>query len=96
MATFTLTSGPDSFPDTVDNSGSDFIYGLAGVDTIDVTDTGTDIFALHHSGYAEKKALLEDIREIILTGKRPPEGRVPPLQRVLIDRGIYWRYPAQP
>lgn len=69
---------------------------LAGVDTIDVTDTGTDIFALHHSGYAEKKALLEDIREIILTGKRPPEGRVPPLQRVLIDRGIYWRYPAQP
>ncbi|MEQ1612920.1 MAG: alpha/beta hydrolase, partial [Hyphomicrobiaceae bacterium] len=56
---------------------------LPDIDTIDVTDTSTDIFALHHSGYAEKTALLEDIRTILLTGKRPPEARVPPLQRVL-------------
>ena len=69
---------------------------LPGIDTIDVTDTSTDIFALHHSGYAEKIALLDDISAIILTGKRPPEARVPPLQRVLIDRGTYWRYPATP
>ena len=69
---------------------------LPDIDTIDVTDTSTDIFALHHSGYAEKKALLEDIRSIILDGRRPPEARVPPLQRVLSERGIYWRYPATP
>lgn len=69
---------------------------LADIDTIDVTETSTDIFALHHSGYAEKKALLEDIRSIILNGKRPPEARVPPLQRVLSERGIYWRHPATP
>jgi len=69
---------------------------LPDIDTIDVTDTSTDIFALHHSGYAEKTALLEDIRSILLDGRRPPEARVPPLQRVLIDRGIYWRYPASP
>jgi esterase/lipase superfamily enzyme len=69
---------------------------LPDIDTIDVTDTSTDIFALHHSGYAEKKALLEDIRSIIQTGKRPPEARVPPLQRVLSERGVYWRYPAAP
>ena len=67
---------------------------IPGIDTIDITATSSDIFALHHSGYAEKTALLNDIQLIIQTGERPPEARIPILQRVTIDRGVYWRYPA--
>jgi esterase/lipase superfamily enzyme len=65
-----------------------------GVDTIDVTQTSTDFFALNHSGYAEKSALLNDIQLIIQTGERPPEKRVPILERVTTPKGDYWRYPA--
>jgi esterase/lipase superfamily enzyme len=67
---------------------------MAGVDTIDVTQTSTDFFALNHSGYAEKSALLNDIQLIIQTGERPPEKRVPILERVITPKGDYWRYPA--
>jgi esterase/lipase superfamily enzyme len=67
---------------------------VAGVDTIDVTQTSTDFFALNHSGYAEKSALLNDIQLIIQTGERPPEKRVPILERVTTPKGDYWRYPA--
>jgi hypothetical protein len=67
---------------------------VAGVDTIDVTATSTDFFALNHSGYAEKSALLNDIQLIIQTGERPPEKRVPILERVQTPKGDYWRYPS--
>jgi esterase/lipase superfamily enzyme len=67
---------------------------LDGIDTIDVTQTSTDFFALNHSGYAEKSALLSDIQLIIQTGTRPPEKRVPGLERVATPKGDYWRYPA--
>ena len=67
---------------------------ITGVDTIDVTATSTDFFALNHSGYAEKSALLNDIQLIIQTGERPPEKRVPILQRIPTPKGDYWRFPA--
>jgi esterase/lipase superfamily enzyme len=67
---------------------------VPGIDTIDVTATSTDMFSLNHSGYAEKSALLNDIQLIIQTGERPPENRIPILQKVTTPRGIYWRYPA--
>ena len=67
---------------------------IPGIDTIDVTATSTDLFALHHSGYAEKTALINDIQLIIQTGERPPELRLPILEKVTIPRGVYWRYPA--
>ena len=62
-------------------------------DTIDVTAISTVLFALNHSGYAEKSALLQDIQMLIQTGERPPDKRVPILERVKTDRGDYWRYP---
>lgn len=68
---------------------------LSGIDTIDVTATGTDGFALNHSGYAESHALLNDIGLLIQTGERPPDKRIPILQRVKTAKGgEYWRYPA--
>ncbi len=66
---------------------------IEGVDTIDVTAISTVLFALNHSGYAEKSALLQDIQLLIQTGERPPDKRVPILERVKTDRGDYWRYP---
>jgi esterase/lipase superfamily enzyme len=66
---------------------------VEGVDTIDVTAVSTQLFALNHSGYAEKSALLSDIQLLIHTGERPPDKRVPILERTKTDRGDYWRYP---
>jgi esterase/lipase superfamily enzyme len=66
---------------------------IEGVDTIDVTSISTVLFALNHSGYAEKSALLQDIQLLIQTGERPPDKRVPILERVKTNRGDYWRYP---
>ena len=64
-----------------------------GVDTIDITGVSTELFALNHSGYAEKMALLSDIQLLIQTGERPPDKRVPILERVTTPKGDYWRYP---
>ncbi len=67
---------------------------LAGIDTIDVTAVSMDSLGLRHSGYAENNTLLKDIGRLIETGERPPELRVPSLEKVTTDKGIYWRYPA--
>jgi esterase/lipase superfamily enzyme len=64
-----------------------------GVDTIDITAISTDVFALNHSGFATKIALLNDLQLLIQTGERPPERRVPILERVKTKKGDYWRYP---
>jgi esterase/lipase superfamily enzyme len=67
---------------------------LAGIDTIDVTQASTDVLALNHSTYAERSALLNDIALLLLTGERPPEKRIPILQKVAAPAGGYfWRYP---
>jgi len=69
---------------------------LPGIDTIDVTAVSTDSFGLNHSGYAENNALINDLQLLIQTGERPPEKRVPLLEKVGTPAGDYWRYPAQP
>jgi esterase/lipase superfamily enzyme len=66
---------------------------VPGVDTIDVTETSTELFALNHSAYAEKSALLNDIGLILQTGERPPEKRIPILEKVTTADGHFWRYP---
>jgi esterase/lipase superfamily enzyme len=66
---------------------------MAGIDTIDVTQTSTDMLALNHSTYAEKSALLNDIGLLLLTGERPPGKRIPILQKVATPKGAFWRYP---
>jgi len=64
-----------------------------GIDTIDITAVSTKVFALNHSGYADTNALLSDIQLLIQTGERPPDKRVPILERVKTAKGEYWRYP---
>jgi esterase/lipase superfamily enzyme len=65
---------------------------LPGIDTIDVTAASTDVFALNHSEYAQNTQLLDDIAELIATGKRPPGDRSMRPERVQTDHGDYWRY----
>lgn len=67
---------------------------LQGVDTIDATASSMDSVGINHSGYAENNALLQDIGRLISSGVRPPEKRLPTLERVTTNRGTYWRYPA--
>jgi esterase/lipase superfamily enzyme len=69
---------------------------LAGIDTIDISQTSTDYLALNHSSYAEKSALLADISLLLQTGERPPETRIPILQRITTPKGDFWRYPLIP
>ncbi|HZT50045.1 MAG TPA: alpha/beta hydrolase, partial [Hyphomicrobiaceae bacterium] len=66
---------------------------LAGIDTIDVSQTSTEYLTLNHSTYAEKGALLNDIALLLQTGERPPDKRIPILRRISTPRGDFWRYP---
>jgi esterase/lipase superfamily enzyme len=66
---------------------------VSGVDTIDVSALSTEYLALNHSSYAEKTGLLKDIELVLRTGTRPPEIRLPLLERIKGGQGDYWRYP---
>jgi len=67
---------------------------VPGIDTIDVTAVSTDSLGLNHSGYAENNALLADIKLLLQTGERPPDRRVPILEKITTAAGgLYWRYP---
>ncbi|MBZ0209541.1 MAG: alpha/beta hydrolase, partial [Hyphomicrobium sp.] len=65
---------------------------LPGIDTIDVTAASTDTFAINHSGYASNNKLLDDIRELLKTGLRPPELRPLKPGKITTQAGDYWRY----
>ncbi|MEM8975419.1 MAG: alpha/beta hydrolase [Pseudomonadota bacterium] len=66
---------------------------LPGIDTIDVSATETQYFTLGHSGYAEKKELLEDIRSLLSKGYQAPKDRIPTLEPVQTPAGTYWKFP---
>lgn len=68
---------------------------IQGIDTIDVSATSTEYLALNHSAYAESSALLNDIGLLLMTGERPPDARIPILQRIATPKGDFWRYPAR-
>lgn len=70
---------------------------IPGIDTIDVTETSTEVLSLNHSGYAQKKQLIDDMRALLRSGERPPQKRTPLIEAVTTPRGAFWRYPpAQP
>jgi len=65
---------------------------LAGLDTIDVSAIGDEFLGLNHSGFAENRAIMNDIKLLLDDGKRPPrlsEIRQVP-ERPAAPR--YWRY----
>ncbi len=67
---------------------------IDGIETIDVTAVGDDMFGLNHSTFSGARAVLDDIGRIILDHKHPPNLRSPTLE-VLPNKTapLYWRYP---
>jgi esterase/lipase superfamily enzyme len=77
-----------------DRARAGYIKGLpaviTGSETIDITDAGTNIFALNHDIYASNPILVGDMRGI-LQGRRPPEKRTKELKRFDTEHGPYWK-----
>jgi esterase/lipase superfamily enzyme len=67
---------------------------IAGVDLIDVTVLGEDMFAMNHGIFASNRSVLDDLGRLVTTRTRPPHVRTPTLQR-MPDRisTSYWMYP---
>jgi esterase/lipase superfamily enzyme len=67
---------------------------VAGMDSIDVTALGQDMFSLNHSTYSSERSAIGDISRIIETGIRPPNVRSAEI-RPVPETGDprYWRFP---
>jgi esterase/lipase superfamily enzyme/Tfp pilus assembly protein PilF len=64
---------------------------VPGVDTIDITAAGTDLFAWNHDIYSSSPLLVADMRRIIGHSERPPDKRTKAFERVEAKEGTYWR-----
>jgi esterase/lipase superfamily enzyme len=65
-----------------------------GVETIDVTAVGDDMFGLNHSTFSGSRSVLDDIGRIITAGIHPPNVRSPTLRGMPNKRApSYWMYP---
>ena len=65
------------------------IIVVPGIDTIDASGIDTDL--LGHSYFAQMGVVMEDIRQLLMAGKLPPERSL--LEQVR-GPGKYWRLPA--
>ena len=65
-----------------------------GVETIDVTAVGDDMFGLNHSVVSESRSVLDDLGRLIVSQIHPPGVRSPTL-RFMPDKihTKYWMYP---
>jgi esterase/lipase superfamily enzyme len=67
---------------------------VSGIETIDVTAVGDDIFGLNHSAFSESAIALDDLGRIIDSGTHPPEVRTPILQSMPNRTDVkYWMFP---
>jgi esterase/lipase superfamily enzyme len=68
---------------------------LAGLDSIDVSAIGAEMFGLNHNVFASNRSLIDDIGRIIMTGTRPVHVRSPQIRGMPLrsDPPRYWRYP---
>ncbi|MCS3764820.1 MULTISPECIES: alpha/beta hydrolase [Bradyrhizobium] len=68
---------------------------VPGIETVDVSAVGSEMFALNHSTYSTSRAVLDDIGRIISssTHLKPPQ-RTPTLRSMPDDSNTtYWMYP---
>jgi len=67
---------------------------IKGIETIDVTAVGNDMFSLNHSPFSTARAVLDDIGKIIMKREHPPHVRTPTLRFMPTDKNpTYWMYP---
>jgi esterase/lipase superfamily enzyme len=75
---------------------------LPGIDTIDVTDLGNEMFGLNHDVFAASPTVIADIKALLASSLRPPDQRTNPMARlspapVGVTPSTHWRYvPLQP
>jgi esterase/lipase superfamily enzyme len=62
-----------------------------GVESIDISKAATSVFALNHSLFAERKALVEDLRQL-LRSTRPPHERSKLFEPIGATTKQYWRF----
>jgi len=66
---------------------------INGVDTIDVTAIGAELFGLGHGPFASTRSILNDIALVISTGARPPNKRLAEIRGMPIgEMPKWWRY----
>jgi esterase/lipase superfamily enzyme len=66
---------------------------VKGMDTIDISAASTDFFSSNQITFAERQAVIADMRSILDKGQHPPELRSLSLFKAIsIDRGKYWQY----
>jgi esterase/lipase superfamily enzyme len=68
---------------------------LPGIETIDVTAVGDDMFDLNHGVYASKRSVIDDIGHLLIDGKHPPNVRTPEIRGIPEGSAqpLYWSYP---
>ena len=66
---------------------------VEGVDAIDVTAVGDELFGLDHDTFAAKRSLINDIG-LVLQGKRPPNSRLAEIRSMPegAPKPLFWRY----
>lgn len=65
---------------------------VAGLDSLDVTAASTDFLSLNHSGYADKKELLNDMWRLMRDGIRPPDRRNPSFRAEGTAPTVFWKF----
>ena len=67
---------------------------VKGMEIIDVTAVGDDMFGLNHGTFSGSRSVLEDIGRILLSGTHPPNLRSTTLRSMPDDKSVaYWLYP---
>jgi esterase/lipase superfamily enzyme len=65
-----------------------------GIDTIDVTAIGSEMFGLGHGPFASTRSILNDIALVISTGTRPPNKRLIEIRGMPTGQSLpkWWQY----
>jgi esterase/lipase superfamily enzyme len=68
---------------------------LPGIETIDVTAVGDDMFALNHDAYPSTRSVIDDIGRLVTSSIHPPHLRSPQIRRVPEGSPAprYWKFP---
>jgi len=64
---------------------------VPGVETVDISKAGTNLFAMNHDLYASNPTLVADMRLIIEKRAHPPHERSGEFEQVESKYGTYWR-----
>jgi esterase/lipase superfamily enzyme len=66
-----------------------------GLDTIDASEGGNESFEFNHDVFAANPAVIDDIRQLLQNGTRPPGTRLAALEkRTSANGAVYWTYIA--